>query len=349
MAIISGIYKIVDKECTQPQIAELLKKYKDINEITKGEIRHSLSKQGLIENLQRVVSLNLIPKSEVYDLIQQSEENGEQHIYYYRPQGKTAEMCAEGTEIANALFGESWGVDYFPQFERRTEKLKWADFRLGFDGKGKDWVAKLYGHERILRLQKREKVDITATGYREILDYEAEDYNTVLVVRWNHPRLLEVRIDQTGMQKAGTAESRLESVWEEINKAIPQSDCTPWDLRKAITYMLVNRTDNHEVYDLGTVRLLDASHGGVQFDPFKPTESIDGDAGRTAALNDLLKSKAQGTRAAITWKTNEECKELNKSLLTIVTGEQFNCLVVSSKTSASVLDYVTNKLRKYSQ
>jgi len=115
MAIISGLYKTVDLQCTAPQIALLLKTYKDINERTKEEIRYSGSKPDLLANLQRVVSLDLIPKSEVYQLIQRSEENGHQHIYFFEPLGEAKHRCADVTEIADGLFGEEWGDDYFPQ------------------------------------------------------------------------------------------------------------------------------------------------------------------------------------------------------------------------------------------
>jgi len=237
----------------------------------------------------------------------------------------------------------------FRNLDRNVEKLRWADFRTGINGKSKDWLAKLYGHERVLKLKKREKVDVTATGFREILDYEAEDYNTVLVVRWNHPGLLEIRIDQTGLQKAGLAEERLAAVWDLLSSALKESECRPWDLRKSITKMLQSRVKNAELYELGTVKMLDGAHGNVQFDPYKATESIDGDTGRTIAIDGLLANKAQGTGAAISWKPHEDIESLEKSLLTAITGEAFNCLAITSKTSSEIIDYVTNKLREFSK
>src|SRR2546430_2718161 len=105
MALVTGLFKVVDQQCTAPQIHGLLEKYKDLNKLTKAEIRLSGNKPDLLQNLQRVVSLSppLIPRSDVFQLIQGAEENGHQHVYFYRPSARIRAICRDGTEVATAL------------------------------------------------------------------------------------------------------------------------------------------------------------------------------------------------------------------------------------------------------
>lgn len=348
MAIISGLYHVVDQQCNHDQIVSLLRKYKDINKKTQEEVRLSGSKQQVLENLQRVVSLDIVPKDEVYALIQECEENGHQRVYYFLPaDNDTRDLCRRATVVADALFGEEWGDDYFPEFSRATESERWADFRTSLPGKPKDWIAKIYGHERIFRMKHRRRTNVTATSYREVLDFEVEDYNTVFVVRWNSAGVLEIRIDQAGIDKSGVAERRLQKVWMMLASALPERQFVPWDLRDAMTEMLSQRSDKEELYDLGTCCVLDAKHGAVEFSPFKDDESIDDEAGRAKAIDELLGHKAKGSHLVISWLADGEAFDSKESLRTVVTGENHNCLVVTSRVSAKVMDYVTNQLRTF--
>src|SRR5262245_12099919 len=127
--LFSGLYEIVDQQCNAAQIAALLSTAKNINEQAKKDTRLTGSKKNLIDNLRYAVGKRHIKQADVYNLIRESEENGQQHVFYFRPNTKDAkDLCRDGTEVANRLFEEVWGSDYFPKFERKANKNLWLIF-----------------------------------------------------------------------------------------------------------------------------------------------------------------------------------------------------------------------------
>jgi len=77
--------QLVQQLCTVEQIQTLLRKHKG-NE----HIRISAeTKDNLVgRNLRKAIEENALDVSEVFDLIRHAEENGNQHIFYYKPQVK---------------------------------------------------------------------------------------------------------------------------------------------------------------------------------------------------------------------------------------------------------------------
>ncbi|QDU97606.1 hypothetical protein [Lignipirellula cremea] len=344
----SGLLEIVDQQCNAEQISHLLRKIKETSELAKSEIRCSGKKSVLIENVSRAIGRGLISTETVHDLVRDCEENGAQHIFLYRPTSRVVkDRLSDGTEVAEKLFGECWGPDYFPIFDRREEELVWVDFRMGLAGKPKDWIAKIYGHERHYKVEKRTKETISSTAYREVIDYTMDNYSTVLLFRWNHPDLLEVRIDQHGGQKSGVIDDRLNSALKMFSEVVAPDDLPAYSLSHSITDMIRNRVANKHAYAIGSVKLLDVRRGIIEFHPYDPEEELDAENGRSNALDQLIKSAAVGHRLAIQWKPCGDTPQCfpGNGLLTTATGAGCNDLVVSSKTTAPVLNYVTNKLR----
>ncbi|MHC2068340.1 hypothetical protein ACYFX5_12820 [Bremerella sp. T1] len=347
--LFSGLYEIVEHQCKYDHIQALLREYKEHSKKHFSEIRYSGTKPEIVKNLRRVVSAGLIPKQRVYDLIQSSEENGHQHIFYFRPSDQLLETIRKGDEIAQALFEDQWGEDFFPRFDRFEDSLSWSDFRIGLPGKPKDWVAKVYGHQKVNRVTKREIKDETATSFTEVVNYVRKDFSYILMARWNDPDLLEVRIDQEGLLKSGMLETRLGDILSLLGKAIPADQIEPAALTNVVHNLLEKRTENKSQYIIGTARLHDASRGIIDFYPDHDDEEIDTDPGRAEALNNLLAAKARARKMGIKWKQIEGSEHiLPGDLPTVITGEHLNQLVISSKTTAAAIDYVTNQLRQNS-
>src|ERR1700722_14942543 len=94
--------KLVNDWCAVEQIAQLLRDAKDKSD----EVRVTAPKKETLieENLRTAVESGAVPLDKVYNLIREAEENGNQHIFYYRKTGDPGSM----NEVATRLWGPNW-------------------------------------------------------------------------------------------------------------------------------------------------------------------------------------------------------------------------------------------------
>jgi hypothetical protein len=176
--------------CTSDQIKELLRTRKgDKNVRLSAE-----SKEDLVHrNLREAISAKAIDIREVFDLIRLAEENGNQHIFYYRPRTKHLADSLTHELIARQLWGPAWEkqVSQFPSLRLKPNDYRYADFRV-FTKKPKDWILKIYGQNVIARFTGKTE----QRGSSLWREYTEEPLRIVLSARWNSPDLLEIRVQR---------------------------------------------------------------------------------------------------------------------------------------------------------
>src|ERR1700679_1897156 len=92
------------QKCTVEQITDVLRRYKDTGRV---KITAANKEQLIAQNFRDAVRLGVVTNLDVFELIRESEENGSQHIWYYRPKpGLTALFDADS--VAERLFGAGW-------------------------------------------------------------------------------------------------------------------------------------------------------------------------------------------------------------------------------------------------
>jgi hypothetical protein len=240
------VYAAINEAATNDQIKDLLRRHKE----GYREVRVSGNKDELIQHLKDAVSGGFIPSVEIARLVQESEENGDQHVFYYLPKdGAVRLRCGDGSTVAKRLWGAGWEkLMSFPVFTRPDSACEWADFRVGLAKKPHDWLGKLYGHERHLRLIGEKPTD--TGGF--IRHFEPEDEATVYVVRWSGPDLLEVRLPRCDSK--GTLLFRMNEVWSRLQPALDRDEFVPWNLKPARHRMLKERKERGALYQLGSLQ-----------------------------------------------------------------------------------------------
>ncbi len=132
MAKQENLYVLIEKHCNAEQVRDLLRKYKDINKETKAEIHITGSKDEVIENLRRVVSKGLIPKDDPINLLRDCEENGQQHIFYFRAKNQSVRKhCKDFDDIVEKLIGYEWDASSFPRFDFVPDDYQWVGLSEG--------------------------------------------------------------------------------------------------------------------------------------------------------------------------------------------------------------------------
>src|ERR1035438_5397775 len=110
---------LVERLCTADQVRGLLRTKKgDDNVRISAEDKEELVRK----NLRNAVESKAIEIDKVYGLIQDSEENGNQHIFYYRASQKLAEALTFD-HVAKQLWGASWSkaVAEFPSIRLKPD------------------------------------------------------------------------------------------------------------------------------------------------------------------------------------------------------------------------------------
>jgi len=89
------LYRLVDLFCTADQIKELLRSAKGQKDV---RITAENKQELVTRNLRTAVGSRALSVGQVYDLVRNAEENGNQHFFYYKPRNK---------DIASSLTYES--------------------------------------------------------------------------------------------------------------------------------------------------------------------------------------------------------------------------------------------------
>jgi hypothetical protein len=339
-----NIYDLLNTpNTTVEQIRALLREFKDVN--PQEVLVSGGTKEEVIKHLKRAVAVKAVPFDRVLILLHESEENGDQHIFYVKPKNpKTLKICRDGALIAEKLWGEDWGDMGFPFFKLPHDSYQWADFRIGLPGKPKDWIAKLYGHEVHYKYIREEFLNGELVKY-----YSKREENTTCLARWNDPDLLELRIPRTSSTSHGSIEKRLQMLWQHLSPALSAGDFIAWELNDTRRGILQRRDEHKATYRVTTLEFTDSELGKASFSPNTDDEGADDAEERKAAIDAYLKGKGDCHHLIITWHADESAKALPDDLKVISGGKDTNEVVIKARTSSAAVDYVTNQLRHFSQ
>jgi len=342
MAKDKNLYELVDEHCNAEQVRDLLREFKDRSDESKEEIRLTGNKPDLIENLRRAVSLDLVPRDRAVQLLRDSEENGHQHILYYRAKRGMAAAIRNYESIVEELIGEEWDESY-PMFTFIPDKFQWVDFRRDVHGKPRDWIFKAYGQESYFKHTDTKHPSET----RRIEIFDAEITRATCLVRWNDPDLLEIRIDSRGLRGRGHLVEREAKIWKLLEPALTKEQFAPWDLSPVQTYVALHRNDGDGFSIRGDLKLVDREDGVIIVKCQTDEESIDDLLSRKIAVDGLLADGAAGHGIRVEWSMPPENPQDKTWLLSTKCGANFDHeLIIGAKVSASAVDYVTNRLRE---
>ena len=96
----TDLYELLDSHCTVEQLHALLRVHREFS----PDIRIGTLKGEAIRNIRIAVDSHMIPVEAVHDLLRDSEENGDQHIFYFRPKNASvAKRCRDAEACAPRL------------------------------------------------------------------------------------------------------------------------------------------------------------------------------------------------------------------------------------------------------
>jgi hypothetical protein len=330
--------KLVNDWCAVEQIAQLLRDAKDTSE----EVRVSASKKDILieENLRKAVESGAVPLDKIYNLIREAEENGNQHIFYYRRTGQPGSM----DEIATRLWGAQWEKKMdLPRADLVENDFIFADLHPWNAAlKPLDWVLKIYGHEYV---KKYTDVIKSIGSHRFTHEFYEEETRLVIVVRWNNPGILEVRIPEAGSKKR--IKDFLQKTWLMIAPACPPTQYAAWNLTKA-RGRIINEQEKHpKVYRLNHTRVEDEDHNVGTFECRDPQGHLFTKQRVVDSVQKLI-DEGECTNLNVRWLTGNNPNP-SRELNTRVGHNETNEIVIGGYCQSKDVDYVTDQLRYFSK
>lgn len=333
-------FKILEEECPADQIKTLLREAKRLDR--DGVRVSAVSKALLLENLKKTVGRG-VPASKVFSLVQECEENGSQHIFYFRPRNaQVAKTHREPELVAETLFGRNDVSSLnFPVFTLEPGEYGWSDFReLG----NHRWLAKQYGREEI-RIREGEPERL---GNRILVGYELKPRRTVLVALRHADGLVELRVPR--IETAELVASMRDRLMDSLKSVIDWSDHLPWDLGPVRDRLTTEAGKNASRYSLGDISLGDSEGGKWTINPASEDEDLYAASTREKAVKSVLDNNGSCEVLVVHWKP-DGAERIPKGLRTVIGSNRaeasVNEIIVTRKTSSAAVAYVTDQLRHF--
>jgi hypothetical protein len=349
-------YKEVDETlalvkdfATTEQIQNLLRTRKESVRIT-GE-----NKDQIVDrNLREAIEKRVIDIENVFDLIRDAEENGNQHVFYFKAKSRAIAEALAFEKVVPRLFGPNWEKkleDEFPQIKLKPNDFKVSDFRQ-HKKKPKDWIYKIYGQLTVEKQTNEEEREGTTSLWRK---FEFESLRIVLLARWNSgPDLLEIRVQRDSSHRK--VEGWHNVVWDKLNPHIMRRQFDPWPLSKIMANVIRKHAQNSKLYNFRGAKLGDGAGNQATFES-EAERDLFTTSEMTLSVESLMKRDPDGL--VVTWLTQNSggpSKELRTPLgikqsdsMRRFVGDLSNEIIISAHCTAEDVDYVTGQLRSFSR
>ncbi|QJW98671.1 hypothetical protein FTUN_6266 [Frigoriglobus tundricola] len=277
---------------------------------------------------------------------------------YYSPLKGKGKLIADGEAVAEAIFEtKNWRDQH--QFPKLTlipsTAFTWADFRIGLAGKPHDWVAKFYDrevrHEDVPEDQVRKWIE-GQTGTRvdptwKFAVTKEVPYRSIVLARWNHPDVLELRVSRRGVVSRTTIALREEAIWTRIAKAVKQSDLTGWDLTPVRNNMMRAEANGATTFRTSRTNLRTAMGTRAEFHRPTDEETLSADDVAVRSIVGLINEGGDCQANTVNFLADQSSGILEQDLQVIVGAARPNEIVIRSEASSQAVDYVTDQFRAY--
>lgn len=333
------LISLLDTFCSGEEISNLLRKHQG----TEGIKITAPTKSELINvNLRNAVEKRIIPLEGVYDLVREAEESGGQYVFFYRPAGVPKPLSVP--EIGRGLWGENWERKMkFPRVSLVEADFVFADLRPFLpDKKPLDWILKIYGHEFTDKATDIVK-EISETRYTR--EFIREERRIVIVVRWNNPGLLEIRLPRlTDARKQ--LKAWLQKSWSMIAPIAKADTFMKWDLSKARARMQAEQRKHHNLYRCSHARVRDGYQNVATFECNSPQGDLFASEGVAESVKRLTADDGECTQLRAAWLSKDNDTLPTREVTTLIGHPTDpNEVLFTGQCTSKDMDYVTDQLR----
>jgi hypothetical protein len=297
------------------------------------------------KNLQDAIKGNAVALDSVFSLVREAEENGHQDIFYYEAAASEVRNVAIAA-VGKRLWGDGWVEKMkFPRFKLKENDFVYADLRQWNPKKPLDWVLKIYGQQFF---EEQEGGDEKIDEHTVRRTFVMRPRRIVLVLRWNSPDLLEIRIPQTSAKQR--MKSWLDQAWEMVTPVFNSSNFTVWNLDTARRRLITEQGQHTKVYRFSHSRLEDEGHNMISVASAHTERSLEASTPVVKSMQALVKPGVGECRyLRVTWLHSEGKDLPEQDLVSYLGDREVNGVGIGRRCSAREIDYVTQQLREFSK
>lgn len=349
------IYRWLPYQCNAKALDRLIDHVQALGPVQKKETPKTGTVESKVRSIRKAVGHGFIERADVVKLLRDCEECGQQWIYLFKPKKDDEKILRDPHSMLKQLFPTE--TPDFSSFTWPKSSIEIVDFRTE---KKDGWILKLYEHSIAKKNVDSKRGEKRGNGvFRDWVDYEYQDAYLVHVIRWTPSKcLLEVRIDkEKSFGRKSTKDERWSSLVDKMLPALNLAGFQAWPLEERCTDFLVSRQDRKDHYRFGHVRLETYDKGKGSLFPYSAKEELDSDTGRSNAVDSILRNQGRLLECCINFKVTdgmqkpESLKEgvdnevaNDDELRTVVGGQKWNEISISSRISPELLNHVINSL-----
>ncbi len=336
------LLELLGKLCTREQIKSLLEEARGNKDVRLT----APNKDDLLQiNLTAAIRANSIDLKRVYGLLSEAEENGDQHVFYWKLANAKARPAMEFSVVVKALQISQKGLHAFPKLDLIPDGFTLADVRSLSPQKTFDWVYKVYGDETREHFTGRIVRDLE-DDRKYLKEFETRKLRHILLVRWNYPDLLELRVPRDTSRTRIT--TWLTYLWRELQPAIDQNWFKPWDLSRARANLIRSDQLDGVLFRLRDTQVEAPGHERATFEPHSPGGGLFSAHHMRTAVGNLLDAQSTCTRLNVSWLPTKG-EDFEDDIRTQIGNIFDHEVIFSSKQRSREIDYVTDQLRKFSR
>lgn len=341
-------YTALLQSVNQSEIHELLKKYKETH---KELIKLSGNKSDLINNLFDAIEGRIITEIELQLLIKDSEEYGDQYIFFFKPLNQSIiSRYNTGDTLIDTIIHQSVR-QRFPKLRLTPTAFEWADFRFPNRGVPNTWVIKMYD-KKIKDVKTDDDFDPN-TGKRTIT-YERIESRLIYIVEWNNLSQLEIKISRTTFDSNKSLTNAVKLIKGKIYNGgagiDTQAEVVPLDLTACINNILSGFEVNKTIYKLLFVSFLDSEFGKASIRCFDDQESSDlfSEASRKRAIEAYRDGEGKADGITVKFLADGSNGELKNDITVIIGKDAINKIIIPAKIKPQEYNYVRRKIAEFS-
>jgi hypothetical protein len=233
------LFKFINEACTNEQVRALLReKKKDGKKVRVGQ-----NSEEVMQNLKTAHGRGVVRDDELIRLLAAGEENGRQHIFFYRVPARAHAKYSDSEQLVKrlrAVFGAAG--DKLPHFVLLPERRTVSDIRTQrLANDQSNVVVKWYSGREFEEVVLKEHFQRDGDRYIR-RESKIERVRLVSLLRY-HPRgLLEVRVPTGERESRKTCLSELEMILELVEPVFRSEDRVELSLQRAMKWLKTHNT-----------------------------------------------------------------------------------------------------------
>lgn len=335
------LYKLIDDACTNKQIRALLRAKK----LDDKKVRVSGTSPDLMRHLKEAYDRGVLREDELIQLLAGGEENGRQHIFFYRPRQQARAHYKDVRLLRQKLIRET-GINAarLPHFVLDPTERTLSDIRLEpLPNDDFNLIVKWYSGRTIERFVSKETFKRHGeTFVRRIV--KIDNIRLVSMVRYLPRGLLEIRVPTGERESRKTCLKERDEIRQIIGGIFDPDHFIPLHLTKAMRWLVTNNGRSRTKHRISAAQAADGE-ARAEFNPAMEGE----DLFASARHREAMKEYEDYAGLDVYWQPSLRAEDVDDETRCQIAVYERHGIRLGAKRTVGEVDFVVNRLWELSK